>query len=130
MGNVIPGFDERFDNLDSTMGDRTIRSRVEVKVLNPKKLSPEEFKDLKGSLLYGRMFKNRCILLPTGSQFGTAAFMRDVSTWADDSTSGFFCIDHLTLYFEKSVDAVAFHLRFNGVTEQVTTQTPKPHQDW
>lgn len=116
------GFDEKYDRLDS-MTD-TVVCRVKVKLQSPKRLSIDEFKDLKGSLLYGRMFKNRIILDLDASQMGWAAFMREVNEWAEMTCGGYYCIDLRTLYFEKVTEAVAFHLRFEGQIEELRVEHP------
>lgn len=126
--NAVPigwqgtGFDDAHDQLDAL--NNRVLCRVRVKLQSPKRLSVEEFKDLKGSLLYGRMFKNRIVVDLDASQLGAMAFMREIEEWAETTCGGFFCIDRRTLYFEKVTEAVAFHLRFDGQTEDVHVDQP------
>ncbi len=119
------GFDDRFDAQNIAEG--TVQCQVRVRIHSPKQLTVEEFKDLKGSILYGKMFENRIVLDLTCSDRGSRSFLNDVHEWVADAASGFYCIDALTLYFEKEADAVNFHLRFDGQTEVTTIQ---PDRSW
>lgn len=87
---------------------------------HPKKLSKEDFYNLRGTALFEQMFRNRSIVTLTGSLDEASHGTKNIMDWLQGFCKSFYFVDTegpwnvVTVYIEGDPEVVLFKLTFDG----------------
>lgn len=100
-----------------------------ITISNPKAMTKSDFESLRGTALYIRMFRNRCLVKVTGLNDAKDIARKEIESWLRDNCNSLYYVvsgELSWVYIENATDAVNFKMFFHDMDVEIPVPPPPP----